>query len=69
VRGKWHLGTGPEHCPTGFDDWAVIPGQGIYHNPEFIFKSPNGDTAPDGGERRTVMGYVTDLITDYSIIP
>ena len=27
VFGKWHLGTGPEHCPTGFDDWAVLPGQ------------------------------------------
>jgi arylsulfatase A-like enzyme len=38
VFGKWHLGTGPRHCPTGFDDWAVLPGQGRYHNPEFIFK-------------------------------
>ncbi|MFC1463044.1 sulfatase-like hydrolase/transferase, partial [Verrucomicrobiota bacterium] len=19
IFGKWHLGTGPEHCPTGFD--------------------------------------------------
>ena len=58
VFGKWHLGTGPDHCPTGFDDWAVLPGQGFYHNPEFIFKGP------DGGERRTVSGYVTDIITD-----
>ena len=58
VFGKWHLGIGPEHCPTGFDDWAVLPGQGFYHNPEFIFKGP------DGGSRRTVKGYVTDLITD-----
>ncbi len=61
IFGKWHLGTGPDHCPTGFDDWAVLPGQGIYHNPEFIF------TGPDGGTRRTVMGYVTDLITDMSL--
>jgi arylsulfatase A-like enzyme len=59
--GKWHLGTGPEHCPTGFDDWAVLPGQGLYHDPEFIFKGP------DGGERRKVDGYVTDLITDMSL--
>jgi arylsulfatase A-like enzyme len=58
IFGKWHLGTGPEHCPAGFDDWAVLPGQGLYHNPEFIFKGP------DGGTRRTVKGYVTDLITD-----
>ena len=58
IFGKWHLGTGPRHCPTGFDDWAVVPGQGRYHNPEFIFKGP------DGGTTRTVSGYVTDLITD-----
>ena len=56
--GKWHLGTGPDHCPTGFDDWAVLPGQGLYHDPELIFKGP------DGGTRRTVQGYVTDIITD-----
>ncbi len=61
IFGKWHLGQGPEHCPTGFDDWAVLPGQGLYHNPDFIF---NG---PDGGERRTVQGYVTDIITDFSL--
>ena len=58
LYGKWHLGQGPKHCPTGFDDWAVLPGQGFYHNPTFIFKGP------DGGERRTVQGYVTDIITD-----
>lgn len=58
IFGKWHLGTGPEHCPTGFDDWAVLPGQGLYHNPDFIFKGPGG------GSRRTVKGYVTDIITD-----
>ena len=59
--GKWHLGTGPTHCPTGFDDWAVLPGQGLYHNPEFMFKGP------DGGTRRTVQGYVTDIIADMSL--
>lgn len=61
IFGKWHLGQGPDHCPTGFDDWAVLPGQGFYHNPEFIFKGPNG------GTRRTVHGYVTDLITDFCL--
>jgi arylsulfatase A-like enzyme len=61
VFGKWHLGTGPDHCPTGFDAWTVLPGQGIYHNPEFIFQGPGG------GTRRTVKGYVTDLITDMSL--
>ena len=61
VFGKWHLGEGAAHCPTGFDDWAVLPGQGFYHNPEFIFPGP------DGGTRRTVPGYVTDRITDLSM--
>ncbi len=61
IFGKWHLGIGPQHCPTGFDDWAVLPGQGFYHNPEFIFKGP------DGGSRRTIPGYVTDLITDMTM--
>lgn len=61
IFGKWHLGQGPEHCPTGFDDWAVLPGQGLYHNPDFIFKGP------DGGTRRTVQGYVTDIITDFCL--
>lgn len=61
IYGKWHLGRGPKHCPVGFDDWAVLPGQGRYHNPEFTFKGA------DGGETRTVPGYVTDLITDMSL--
>jgi arylsulfatase A-like enzyme len=61
IFGKWHLGQGPEHCPTGFDDWAVLPGQGVYHDPEFIFKGP------DGGELRQLGGYATDLITDLSL--
>lgn len=65
IFGKWHLGQGPEHCPTGFDDWAVLPGQGLYHNPDLIFKGA-GDGS-DGGERRTVHGYVTDIITDLSL--
>lgn len=61
IFGKWHLGQGPEHCPTGFDDWAVLPGQGLYHNPDFIFKGP------DGGEKKIVKGYATDIITDMSL--
>jgi len=63
VYGKWHLGERAENCPNDahFDDWAVLPGQGKYHNPEFIFKGP------DGGTERVVPGYVTDLITDMSL--
>ena len=54
IVGKWHLGQGPEHQPTGFDFWRVLPGQGLYHNPEMI----------DANGRRVFKGYVTDLITD-----
>jgi arylsulfatase A-like enzyme len=55
--GKWHLGHGPEHDPTGFDDWAVLPDQGEYHNPDFY--------TPEGRVRRP--GYVTDIITDMAL--
>ncbi len=57
VIGKWHLGHGGVSDPTGFDYWEVLPGQGLYHNPEFIRK----------GETSVREGYVTDLITDYSL--
>lgn len=58
--GKWHLGHGPEHDPTGFDRWRVLPGQGHYHNP--VMLQPRND-----GRGHTIVergGYVTDLITD-----
>jgi arylsulfatase A-like enzyme len=60
IFGKWHLGHGPEHDPTGFDRWRVLPGQGHYHNP--VMLQPRAD-----GRGHTVVergGYVTDLITD-----
>ena len=51
--GKWHLGSDP----TGFDRWMILPGQGVYHNPDFI----------EATGRRRMRGYVTDIITDLSI--
>lgn len=57
VVGKWHLGHGGDADPTGFDYWNVLPGQGLYHNPEMI----------EMGERKTFPGYATDLITDFSL--
>ena len=57
IVGKWHLGQGPEHEPTGFDFWRVLPGQGLYHNPEMI----------DATGKHVFEGYVTDLITDMSL--
>ena len=55
--GKWHLGHGGIHDPTGFDYWIVLPGQGLYHNPEMI----------DAEGTKVVPGYATDIITDRSI--
>ena len=50
VFGKWHL----KSDPTGFDYWNILPGQGLYYNPDFI----------EMGKRTRRPGYVTDLITD-----
>ena len=57
IVGKWHLGHGPEHDPTGFDYWSVLPGQGDYHDPKMI----------EMGEEKVFPGYVTDVITDLSL--
>lgn len=57
IFGKWHLGEGKGHEPTGFDEWRVLPGQGDYWDPAFI--TPKG--------RIRVDGYATDIITDMSI--
>lgn len=52
--GKLHLNSLPE----GFDYWNILPGQGHYHNPDFINQSK--DTVRH-------EGYVTDLITEFSL--
>ena len=53
IYGKSHL----KGKPQGFDDWAVLPGQGLYYNPDLIF--------PDG--RRRIDGYCTDVVTDLAV--
>jgi arylsulfatase A-like enzyme len=70
--GKWHLGHGvTNHVdqvntggpnavpsdPSGFDEWAVLPAHGRYHDPEFL--TPQGPM--------TVSGYVSDVITDLAL--
>lgn len=57
IIGKWHLGEGSAHEPTGFDHWSVLPGQGDYNDPEFHEAA--------GAVRYS--GYVTDVITDHSL--
>lgn len=55
--GKWHLGEGAPHEPTGFDFWSVLPGQGEYFDPEFIEMS----------QTKQEYGYATDIITEKSL--
>lgn len=51
--GKWHLGSDP----TGFDDWNILPGQGVYNDPVLYDR--------DGSQ--VYRGYATDVITNLSI--
>ena len=57
VIGKWHLGQGPAHWPTGFDEWNILQGQGPYFDPEMVHN----------GEKAQYKGYTTDLVTDLSL--
>jgi len=51
--GKWHLVSDP----TGFDEWHILPGQGVYYNPAMIHN----------GRRVQHEGYTTDIITELSL--
>jgi arylsulfatase A-like enzyme len=53
VIGKWHLGSDP----TGFDRWIVLPGQGAYHNPDFLTNAG----------RLKIEGHCTQITTDLGI--
>jgi arylsulfatase A-like enzyme len=57
IVGKWHLGHGGHADPTGFDYWAILPGQGAYHNPDMYVM----------GQQTKFDGYATDIITDLSL--
>lgn len=52
--GKLHFG----NSPKGFDQYKILPGQGLYYNPEFITKYEG---------KIQVEGYVTDIITDMTL--
>lgn len=54
IFGKLHFGNNPK----GVDDFAILPGQGDYFNPDFI--------TSDKGKIKT-KGYATDIITDMSL--
>ena len=53
VFGKTHLSGDPQ----GFDEWVVLPGQGLYYNPDFLTK--------DG--KITIEGHCTDIVTDMAV--
>ena len=51
--GKWHL----SHDPRGFDYWCILPGQGLYFDPDFI----------ENGNKKKFPGYCTDVTTDLAL--
>ncbi len=53
MYGKTHL----KGIPQGYDDWSVLPGQGLYYNPDFI--------TPEG--KVTIEGHCTDVVTDMAV--
>lgn len=53
LYGKYHLAG----VPQGYDDWVVLPDQGLYYNPDFLTK--------DGTVRKD--GYCTDLVTEMAV--
>lgn len=53
IVGKWHL----SHDPKGFDTWRILPGQGLYFDPEFI----------ENGQKKRYSGYATDITTDFAL--
>ncbi len=53
LMGKWHI----RQNPRGFDDWKILPGQGVYMNPTFLHH----------GEERQEFGYATDITTDFAL--
>jgi len=63
IFGKWHLHSEPQ----GFDQWQVLPSQGLYFDPEFKTKGFDEKTAYENRAMKKIKGYVTDVITDLSL--
>lgn len=51
--GKWHIRSNP----TGFDHWAILPGQGRYNDPEMIAN----------GARLLFRGQSEDVVADQGL--
>lgn len=57
IIGKWHLGLGENHNPTGFDYWNIFPGQGDYFDPVMY----------ENGNKVKYNGYATNVVTELTI--
>jgi len=53
MYGKSHL----KGHPQGYSDWKILPGQGLYYNPDMI--------TPEGEVR--IEGHCTDIVTDLAV--
>ena len=53
LMGKWHI----RHDPRGFDDWKILPGQGVYQDPVYLHR----------GEERKETGYEVDVTADFAL--
>ena len=51
--GKWHI----RSTPAGFDEWAILPGQGVYADPEMIVN----------GTRVKFRGHADDVVGDQAL--
>jgi arylsulfatase A-like enzyme len=62
--GKYHLHSNP----VGLDHWSILPGQGDYHDPEFI---EVGDESKTGwvrhGKRTQYEGHSSDVIANKAL--
>jgi arylsulfatase A-like enzyme len=59
--GKWHM----RSWPSGFDQWVVFPGQGVYEDPEMIAGTLT--TPPDAGVRLKLRGHADDVVGDQAL--
>ena len=55
--GKWHMNNGSSEPRLGFDYWLSFAGQGVYTDP----------TLNENGHKFKASGYVTDLLSDYTV--
>jgi len=57
--GKWHL----KSEPASFDYYCVLPGQGDYHDPDFLVRGEREWP----GNIKSSKGHSSDMITDISL--